>query len=450
MDIEKLTIHFLLYSPDSMRELVSLGIDVTYFMTPTNQTVARIMFDYFREYNKPISSEALKLKLIQLQTPEAIIDEYVKFNPDELSELQIEFLADQLRAKKKSVIIEQGLQSTLMNLRSSDPTSAENNIKKIIQNLAQIETTQRLTIDLNSEVGNVIENYKIQKNIKSIMTGYPEIDDLIGGFRPEWLVLVAALPKIGKTRTLINWACGMVKQKVNVLIFTLEVPRDQYVNLCMSCFSKIPYSSLEKHTLTQEDLQKLSQVKYEIENNWGKLTIIDTLGGCTPDFIQAQLEEQQLRTGIKYDVIVVDHGTMMRPNIPSGKDHLDQAHIAEDLREIARKHHITVLAAVQRKNDEARIKKAFKQSQDDAKNNFEVGGESIGRSFVWYQTADVLFVIQNDQPDSLNVSPLRFRVISRYGSNDSFELMKDFNITSLMSIKDNPTLKGLWDESNLG
>ena len=392
----------------------------------------------------------MKLKLAQLETPESVIDEYIKFNPDQLNGLQIEFLSDQLRIKKKSFIVEQGIQNALLNIRSSDYTNAENTIKKVIQNLAAVDTNQRLTIDLNLEVNNLIQDYKIQKNIKSVMTGYPEIDDLIGGFRAEWLVLLAALPKIGKTRTLINWACGMVKQKVNVLVFTLEVPRDQYVNLCMSCFTKIPYSRLEKHSLFEEDFTKLEDVKNNLENGWGKLTIIDTLGGCTPDFIQAQLEEQQLKTGINYDVIIVDHGTMMKPNISTGKDHLDQAHIAEDLREIARKHHVTVIAAVQRKNDESRIKKAFKQQFDETKQNFEVGGESIGRSFVWYQTADVLFIIQNEQPDSLNISPLRFRVISRYGANDSFSLMKDFNTTSIMSIKDNPTMQGLWDDNNLG
>lgn len=450
MDVEKLTIHFLLYAPDSIRDLISAGIDVSYFYTPMNQNVARIIFEYFREYKNPISPEALKLKLAQLETPESVIDEYIKFNPDQLNGLQIEFLSDQLRIKKKSFIVEQGIQNALLNIRSSDYTNAENTIKKVIQNLAAVDTNQRLTIDLNLEVNNLIQDYKIQKNIKSVMTGYPEIDDLIGGFRAEWLVLLAALPKIGKTRTLINWACGMVKQKVNVLVFTLEVPRDQYVNLCMSCFTKIPYSRLEKHSLFEEDFTKLEDVKNNLENGWGKLTIIDTLGGCTPDFIQAQLEEQQLKTGINYDVIIVDHGTMMKPNISTGKDHLDQAHIAEDLREIARKHHVTVIAAVQRKNDESRIKKAFKQQFDETKQNFEVGGESIGRSFVWYQTADVLFIIQNEQPDSLNISPLRFRVISRYGANDSFSLMKDFNTTSIMSIKDNPTMQGLWDDNNLG
>jgi replicative DNA helicase len=323
--------------------------------------------------------------------------------------------------------------------RSSDLHSAKNTLNTLVRDLAQVEKTHSPTIDLKQDIGNIIENYKIPKNTKSIMTGYPEIDDLVGGFKPGWLVLVAALPKVGKTRTLVNLACGMVKRKANVLIFTLEVPRDQYVNLCMSCFSGIPYSALDKHTLNPEYLQKLSQVQYEIENNYGNLTIVDTLGGCTPNFIQAELEKRQLENERKYDVVIVDHGTMMRPDNSVDQDHLNQVQIAEGLRAIARKHHITVLAAVQRKNDESLIKKAVKQSKDDSKNtyNYEVGGESIARSYGWFQTADVLFINQNNKQDSSTGSPLRFSVISRYGSTDSFYLTKDFNITSLISVRSN-------------
>jgi replicative DNA helicase len=449
-DIEKLTIHYLLYSPDSVQELLALGIDTTYFNTPNNQDVANTIFEYVKNYKEKISPTALQIELERLQFPQNTIKDYIEFNPDELSGLTIKHLADRLIENKESKIIENGLSAASNSHRSSDLHSTKNTLNTLVRDLAQVEKTHSPTIDLKQDIGNIIENYKIPKNTKSILTGYPEIDDLVGGFKPGWLVLVAAAPKIGKTRTLVNLACGMVKRKANVLIFTLEVPKDQYLNLCMSCFSGIPYAALDKHTLTQEESQKLSQVQYEIENNYGELTIVDTLGGCTPNFIQAELEKRQLEKGIKYDVVVVDHGTMMRPNDPSNADHIDQAHIAEDLRAIARKHKITVLAAVQRKNDESRIKKALKQNKDDVKPNFDVGGESIGRSYVWYQTADVLFIIQNDQPDSLNVSPLRFSALSRYNSNYSFELAKDFAITSLKSTISEFAYKGLWNKSKLG
>jgi len=443
MDIEKLTIHFLLHSPDSILELLKLGIDESYFIVQTNKDVARIMFEYFKKYNKPISLGALNLELTNLKFPQSIIDEYLNFNADEVIDLNIEHLANKLKEHKRADIYSIGLKNAIMHLNNSDLTSVEKELKRTLQELAKTESTQVATGVLKSEIGNVIAGLTIPKTTKAIMTGYSEIDDRIGGFEPGWLVLVAAAPKVGKTRTLINLACNLVKQKVNVLIFTLEVARAKYLNLCLSCFSKIPYSSLDKHMLTQEDLQKLDKVKYAIENDYGELNIIDTFGGCTPKFIQDELIRQQFITGIKYDVVIVDHGTMMRPNTYSGKDHLDQAHIAEDLRDIARKNNVTVLAAVQRKNDEIRIKKTSKQNQDASKITFDVGGESIGRSIVWYQTADVLFVIQNDRPDSLDTSQLRFRVISRYNSDYAFELAKDFNITSLISVRDQFTYKGL-------
>jgi hypothetical protein len=137
---------------------------------------------------------------------------------------------------------------------------------------------------------------------------------------------------------------------------------------------------------------------------------------------------------------------MMRPDLPTGKDHLDQSQIALDLKSMARKNNQVFLVALQRKNDEARTRRAVKKDDETP----DAGGESIGRSFTWYQLGDIVMIIQNDRPDGLAISTLKFSVTSRWGACTSFALIKDFNTTAVLSIKDNPQMKGMWDDGTLG
>ena len=58
-DVEKLTIQYLLYSPDCIRELVTAGIDITYFHNEVNKTFMRIIYEYFRDHNKMVATSAL-------------------------------------------------------------------------------------------------------------------------------------------------------------------------------------------------------------------------------------------------------------------------------------------------------------------------------------------------------------------------------------------------------
>jgi len=310
-----------------------------------------------------------------------------------------------------------------------------------------------------SEVPVLLPRKKVIKNSRqrnALNTGFKVIPKGYGeyfGFavNKNHLFLLGDFTVVHNTRSLINIACGLVKRKVNVLVFTLEVPKEQYLNLCISCFCNLAFSDVRDRKLSAGDWFMIERIKKQMDSGeWGNLTIVDSLGSCTPEYIDAQIDELQLKTGIAYDVIVVDHGTMMRASYPTGKDNIDQGAIAEDLRAIARKRSVTVLAAVQRKVAEKKSGRRGGNSGDQKE--AEAGGEAIGRSFIWFQTADIVMIIQNEQPDDTDggVSTLRYKVISRYGPSSSFELIKDFGKTQLLSVKGNTKLKGMWEDNSLG
>ena len=448
-DVEKLAIQYLMYSPDAVRELVTAGIDVTYFNNEVNKTFMRIIYDYFRDHGKMVAATALAIKLEQLKVQAQTITEYTQPNFEELCDLDIDFLITELQRNKKQAILTTGLQQVVFNMNNGDITEAEAEVHKVMRDLIHTDGHKKLAVNVNSDIDVILDTLDIPKTERLLETGYVEFDQATGGFQPGWLVLLSALPKIGKTQSLINLACGLVRRQVNVLVFTLEVPKDQYIDLVVSCFGNINIKNIRKRTLSAGDKLVLDDLRIRLKEQYGKLTVVDTLGGCNADYLNAQIEEQQLRNGIKYDVVIVDHATMMKANVPTGKDHFDQGSIAEDLRSIARKRSLTLIAAVQRRN--IAQKKNRKQSGEEDQKPEDVGGEEIGRSLIWYQTADIVIMIQNEKPDDENaISTLRYRIINRYGPSSTFELIKDFSKTSLMSVEGNAHMKGLWEDNKLG
>lgn len=248
------------------------------------------------------------------------------------------------------------------------------------------------------------------------------------------------------TRTMINLVANMIKQGTNVIAFTLEMPKEQYVNLFFSCMTGIPYYKFEERILTEPELAQVKELQSRLTTEYGKLIIVDTLKGVSPDYIAAKTEEMEIQFGTTFDVIAIDHATMMKPNRSMDNDWLAQGSIAEDLRSIGREMNKVVLTALQVKRGE-KTKKSGNTGSDP--------GGDLSRSDIWYQTLDVLIVIQKPEGDDETsvLSTLKFKIISRYSEPQTVELVKDFNITSLYSIADSSLEKGivsLWHKAGSG
>lgn len=273
---------------------------------------------------------------------------------------------------------------------------------------------------------------KLNKNQNPLQIGFKIIPKGRGtyyGFAVNGnsLFLLGDFTVVHNTRTLINIAVNMITRGVNVLVFSLEIPQEQYISLVLSCASGLPYYHIEDHEMSEEEYNILEATKQQI-STCGKLTIVDTLGPVSPQYISLKIDELELQHGIKYDVIVVDHGSMMKANVKLDRDDLTQGSIAEDLRAIAREKSCVVLTAVQRKQEAVK-----KRTQ---KEDISGSGEDIARSDIWFQTSDVVIIIHKPEDISEQLSKLHYKVISRYSDVVKFEMLKDFEITKLYSSAD--------------
>ena len=431
-DIEKLSIRYLLHNPNAAQEFIKTGIDESFYFTPLSRSLAQIVFEYYKRYGQAVTRAAFMAGVGTLDMDTKEVEDFLDLtHTEDLIDTDVAWVTDQLITHKKQYIMKRGIQKVVESM--DDPSDAEDKLMKVTQAVVKLRAQKDLTVDLNSEINSIVEHLKIPKQDKRVLTGFKEFDEACYGLKPGWLVLFVSRPKVGKTRTLINLAVNMMVRKINVLVFSLEVPQEQYINLVLSCAAGLPYAHIEDHKMSQEEYNILETTKQQM-SSYGKLTIVDTLGPVSPQYIESKINELEISQHIKYDVVIVDHGSMMKATTKMDRDDLTQGSIAEDLRAIAREKGCVMLTAVQRKQEA--VKKR------NPKEDITGSGEDIARSDIWFQTSDVVVIIHKPDDVAEQLTKLQYKIISRYSDTVTFEMFKDFEITRLYSSADSLVFTG--------
>ena len=80
------------------------------------------------------------------------------------------------------------------------------------------------------------ESLKDEKEPFTIKSGFPRLDELIGGFQCGELIIISGETKHGKTTLCQTLTENIAKQKINCLWFSYEMPKRQF----LSKFSELP------------------------------------------------------------------------------------------------------------------------------------------------------------------------------------------------------------------
>ena len=101
--------------------------------------------------------------------------------------------------------------------------------------------------------------HKDKKKIRGIPTGYRDIDETLAGLQRSDLFILAARPSMGKTAFVLNLAHNVaVDAKEPVIIFSLEMSKEQLVDRLLSMQSGVDAWALRTGNLTDQDFEKLA------------------------------------------------------------------------------------------------------------------------------------------------------------------------------------------------
>ncbi len=136
---------------------------------------------------------------------------------------------------------------------------AETGLFQVSQQHVKQDVTSLETI-LGESFDRLDELHKDRGKIRGIPTGYKDLDGVLAGLQRSDLFILAARPSMGKTALALNIAHNVALQsKEPVLIFSLEMSKEQLVDRMLSMESGVDAWALRTGNLTDADFEKIGQ-----------------------------------------------------------------------------------------------------------------------------------------------------------------------------------------------
>jgi len=188
--------------------------------------------------------------------------------------------------------------------------------------------------------------HKDKNKVRGIPTGFRDMDDILAGLQRSDLFILAARPSMGKTAFSLSLAHNVaVQAKEPVLIFSLEMSKEQLVDRLLAMESGVDAWALRTGNLTDSDFEKLGQAMGTLSE--AKIFIDDTPGLTVSDLrTKARRESHKQQLGL----IIVDYLQLMSggSKFSNGDNRVNEiSEISRGLKSIANELNVPLIALSQ-------------------------------------------------------------------------------------------------------
>jgi replicative DNA helicase len=180
---------------------------------------------------------------------------------------------------------------------------------------------------------------------KSITTGIPNVDALIGGFFGGELTVIGARPSVGKSAFGANIAIEAAKKGFKVAVVSREMTDIQFGQRMISHDTFIDGMKLRKVDLSADDWCSIAEVLMPLSNlpisfMFTVRTVEDLRREC-----QKMVDKNEL------DMLIVDYLQLMHTTKNIKEEHLRVGYISKSLKDMATDFNIPIIALAQVNRD---------------------------------------------------------------------------------------------------
>ncbi len=231
----------------------------------------------------------------------------------------------------------QSLQELIENAETRLFEVSQQHIKQDISSIENI---------LSSSFDRLDELHKDKGKLRGVPTGYKDLDNVLAGLQPSDLFILAARPSMGKTAFSLNLAHNVaLKAKMPVLIFSLEMSKEQLVDRLLAAESGVNAWNLRTGNLSDSDFEKIGHAMGALSE--AQIFIDDSAGISVSDMrTKARREAHQRELGL----IIVDYLQLMSGGARFSSDSnrvQEISEISRGLKGIARELNVPVIALSQ-------------------------------------------------------------------------------------------------------
>ncbi len=352
-DIEIIVISYLLKHSDlldSYFEHINGGL----FANIENLKIYEVLLD-FHQSQKNISIETIKNYIpdIQSQTFKDLssqIDQIVFSNDifkSYLETLQELFLRRELFKITQSKNIESTTFKTSSNIKDivldlEKKLFDLSNSKKDNYEFKDFATVTKSSLKI------VEKAFKKKGKYSGIISGFEDLDNMLGGLQNSDLIILAGRPSMGKTALATNIAFNAVKyfsneeEKASVVMFSLEMSAEQIGLRILAEQAKIPSDKLRKGDLNEKDSLELSNAYQEIH----KLNFFfDDSPNLTVSELRSKLRRYKNNYNIK--LVLIDYLQLIKPEGNRDNRVNELSEITRNLKQLAKEFDLPVISLSQ-------------------------------------------------------------------------------------------------------
>lgn len=213
-------------------------------------------------------------------------------------------------------------QSLQQLLEEAESRLFEVSQKHVKQDITSLETILADSFDRLDEL------HKDKGKLRGIPTGFKDLDNILAGLQRSDLFILAARPSMGKTAFALNLAHNIaLKASEPVLMFSLEMSKEQLVDRMLSMESGVDAWALRTGNLTDSDFEKIGHAMGSLSE--AQIYIDDTPGITVSDLrTKARREAHQRPLGL----IIVDYLQLMS----GGARFTSESNRVQEISEISR------------------------------------------------------------------------------------------------------------------
>jgi len=180
--------------------------------------------------------------------------------------------------------------------------------------------------------------------VTGIPTGFVDLDNKTTGFHPADFVIIASRPSMGKTAFACNVALNMNSSanKYPVLIFSLEMSKEQLVQRMLCCEAKINLMKLRQGMLSDQDMGNLLLAAGMLEEN--PIFIDDT---PSLNVFEVRARARRLKASEDIQLIIIDYLQLMRSRGRAENRQQEITEISASLKALAKELNVPVIAISQ-------------------------------------------------------------------------------------------------------
>ena len=318
-DIEVILLAYLLKHPellDTHFEQISNNL----FANPENLKIFKVLED-FHQSQKNISIDTIKnyipdiqsqtLKDLSLQIDQIVFSKEIFLNY--IESLQELYLRRELFKLTQDKNNESTTFQTSNNIKEifldlEKKIFDLSNFKKENYEFKDFATVTKASLQL------VEKAFKKKGKYSGVVSGFNDLDNMLGGLQNSDLVILAGRPSMGKTALATNIAFNAAKyysneeEKGSVVMFSLEMSAEQIGLRILAEQSRIPSDKLRKGELNERDSAALSSTYQEIHQ-------LNFFFDDSPNLTVSELRSKLRRYKKNYNIklVLIDYLQLIKP-----------------------------------------------------------------------------------------------------------------------------------------